>query len=102
MTKHLPLVLGFLLLTACAQSEEAQIKEQIAEANYCETADDCVDVGAKCPFDCYIFVNKSEAERIKSMVDGYQSTCEYSCIAMTGVECVAKKCQVMTDMPVAE
>lgn len=101
MTKHLPLFLGFLLLTACAPSDEAKIKQAIAEANYCETAADCVDVGAKCPFDCYIFVHKNEAERIKAMVDGYQSTCAYSCMAMTGVECIAKKCQVTTDMPAA-
>ena len=82
------------ILAGCAPSptSEEGIKQAIEEANYCETKDDCVMVGSKCPFDCYIYANKSEADRIRTMVDGFNSTCEYSCIASDGVECLAGKC----------
>lgn len=93
-----------LVLSACVNvdttrepTSEQGIKRAIVEANYCETASDCVDVGAKCPFDCYILVNKNEAPRIKKMVDGFPSQCEYSCIAIKGVECVENVCKVIPD-----
>lgn len=101
MNVRLVPIIGLLLLSACA-SEEARIKEQIAEANYCETAEDCVDTGSKCPFGCYIYVNDTEAGRIKTLVDGYDSTCQYACIAISGVECVQNKCQPIEQAPTSE
>lgn len=93
-------LLAVFLLTGC-MSAEAQIKQEIADANYCDVAADCVDAGGKCPFDCYIFVNKNEVERIKTMVEGYESKCMYSCLMMKGVECVDHKCTVIQDLPPA-
>lgn len=95
------LIVGILLLTACspATNSEAAIKEAIVAANYCDTPNDCVDVGGKCPFDCYIFVNMNEEERIKAMVEGYESDCTYSCLAITGVDCVEHTCKPMLDPP---
>ena len=96
-----PLLLAILvlpLLTACA-GEEARIRSAINDANYCETKDDCVFIGAKCPFDCYIYVNTAEADRIKEMVDGYASTCQYSCVQSFGVECRNKVCKAITEIP---
>ncbi len=102
-------VFGLVLLSACVNVDTAReptteqgIKRAIVEANYCETASDCVDVGAKCPFDCYILVNKDEAPRIKKMVDGFPSKCEYSCIAISGVECKENKCQVIPNPPASD
>lgn len=97
------LIAALLLLSACSSDAmtQEQIKQEIAAANYCETPDDCVDVGGKCPFDCYIFVNGSEADRIKTMVDGHGTTCTYSCLAINGVDCVNNKCQPVHDMPAA-
>lgn len=96
----LPIIAAALLLAACNSSlTEANIKEQIAAANYCDTPDDCVDVGGKCPFDCYIFVNEKEEGRIKSMVEGYASTCTYSCLAINDVDCVEHKCQPVLNAP---
>ena len=83
---------GLLLLTACTSTEE-QIKQELTEANYCETASDCVDIGSKCPFDCYILVNTAEADRMKIKVESFPSQCQYSCVAIQGVECVQNKCQ---------
>ncbi len=95
------IVLALLVLAGCSASpgSEAYIKQQIAEANYCETPADCIDVGGKCPFDCYIFVNSSEVDRMKEMVDGYESTCTYSCLAISGVDCVSNRCQPVQQMP---
>lgn len=87
-----------LLLAGCA-SEEARIKKEIAAANYCETKDDCVLVGSKCPFDCYIYANTAEADRIRAMVDAYETQCTYSCLASQGVDCVNNKCVTITENP---
>jgi hypothetical protein len=96
----LPITAVFLLAACTASSpSEAEIKDAIVEANYCETADDCVDVGGKCPFDCYIFVNEAEADRIGAMVEWYQSTCTYSCLAINGVDCINNTCQPQLDPP---
>jgi hypothetical protein len=100
MRPFLYLIAGFLILTACntALSEE-QIKEEIVKANYCQTTDDCVDVGGKCPFGCYIFVNKDEAATIRPLVENYPSQCEYSCIAISGVQCIDNACRPVHEAP---
>lgn len=97
-------IVSIILLSACASADtsrdpvsEEGIKAEIVKANYCETADDCVDVGAKCPFDCYILTNKAEALRIKKLVDAFPSQCEYSCIAIKGIECAENVCKVIPD-----
>jgi hypothetical protein len=91
-----------MALASCSASAEQTIKDEIVKANHCETVDDCVDAGGKCPFDCYIFVHKDEVSRIRSLVERYQSTCTYSCIAIDGVDCVGNKCVVRQPAPVAE
>lgn len=89
---------GLTLLVGC-QSGEQDVKDAIAEANYCETVTDCVDVGGKCPFDCYIFVNEKESGRIKTLVEGFDSQCTYSCMALKGVACDNHKCVPVLDTP---
>jgi hypothetical protein len=74
--------------------EENKIKSEIEKANYCETKSDCVDVGGKCPFGCYVFVNENEAERIGNLIENYESTCIYSCVALENYDCVENKCVV--------
>src|SRR3989338_10766379 len=94
MQKMFFVTLGILLLTGC--TAEMRIAAAIERANYCETATDCVLVGSKCPFDCYIYANVNEAERITELVNNYQSSCEYSCIQSFGVECLNNVCKAMT------
>lgn len=93
----LPILAG-LMLSGC-KNEAAALKEDLAAANRCETADDCELIGSKCPFDCYIYVHKDEADALRTRVDAFQSQCEYSCIAITGVECIEHKCTVKNEMP---
>lgn len=78
--------------------EKSYIKNKISEANYCQTESDCELVGSKCPFGCYIYANKKEADRIKGLVEGYESRCIYSCIQSQGVKCVENKCQSIIEI----
>ncbi|HLD63570.1 MAG TPA: hypothetical protein VI913_01605 [Candidatus Peribacteraceae bacterium] len=99
MQKTFFVTLGILLLTGC--TAEMRIAAAIERANYCETATDCVLVGSKCPFDCYIYANVDEAQRITELVNHYQSSCEYSCVQTFGVECVNSICKAITEQPPA-
>jgi hypothetical protein len=80
-----------LLVAACSPTE-SDIRDAIEDANHCSAVSDCVDVGTVCPFGCNILVNKSEAQRIRDMLDGYESTCAYDCAAPKGVACTGGRC----------
>ncbi len=90
-----------LLLSACASSEEA-IQKQIDDANFCDVREDCVLVGSKCPFGCYIYANTKDATRIEALVEGYESQCTYSCIQTFGVDCVDHRCEPLTQPPLRD
>lgn len=97
-------ILTALFLTACSASSalEQEIRAEIEQANYCQIPADCVDVGSVCPFDCHILVHSTQADRITGLLDDYQSTCAYSCVATTGVDCVHNECVVLTEQPAEE
>lgn len=98
LSAALPLSFAFLTLIGCT-SQETTVRQAIEEANYCETAEDCVLVGSKCPFGCYIYANAQEAERIRALVDGFESQCVYGCIQSSGVECRGNRCEAITEGP---
>lgn len=95
--KALPLLAFALLLAGC--TAEASLKAELDAANHCATVDDCVMIGTKCPFDCFIYVHKDSATELRAKVDAFQSTCEYSCIAVSGVECRDQKCVSIIEAP---
>lgn len=99
-TARFMLLASLVGFSACTSVEE-EIKKEIDKANYCESPRDCVDVGGKCPFDCAIVVNAREAERIRALVDGFESKCMYSCTPITGVKCERQKCSAVLAMPSA-
>jgi len=68
------------------------VNMKIKEANYCQTKEDCIEFQGQCPFGCYVYVNKSESERIKNLIDSYESRCIYSCIESPGYDCAENKC----------
>jgi hypothetical protein len=87
--------LGLVYFLFFYKSEEARIKEEIAEASYCFVDTDCQMVAlSSCPFGCYVHVNRNEAVRIGAMIEGYKSTCMYSCLEFKGVQCVNNTCQL--------
>lgn len=76
---------------------EYYIEMKIKEANYCQTKNDCIELQGQCPFGCYVYVNKSEGERIKNLIDSYESTCIYGCIESSGYDCLENKCVSLLD-----
>ncbi len=98
MNARIALLSLSVLCVACV-SQEQRIKNDIARANTCDTENDCVLVGSKCPFDCYIYANAQEADRIRTLVDGFDSRCVYSCVASEGVACRNHRCEAVTEVP---
>lgn len=97
--RRLALLLGCVVALAGCSPSEARIKREIEEASTCDAAEDCVLVGSTCPFGCYIYVHQAEAERIKALVDGYDSQCVYGCAQSLGVECRDHRCRAITEKP---
>ena len=92
MKNYLKIIaIASLLFLIVGCKSQNYIKSEIEKANYCNTKDDCVNAGGKCPFGCYNFVNKNEALRIKSLVDSYKSNCVYQCISCHA-DCQNNKC----------
>lgn len=101
-TLKLPLaVLTFPLLAAGCFPTENRVERFIDEANYCETADECVNLGSYCDFGCYVLVNEAEAEDVQRRIDNYYDThpdnCALDCIAADGFDCVGRTCVWIED-----
>lgn len=85
--------------------EVARIKGEIDKANFCEARSDCVNLGSKCPFACYIVVNKSEEATIRALVEGFAGKincglpcelgCQHHCASLLRVVCLEKKCKAI-------
>jgi len=90
------IVLLTIALIGCNSPDITQsqgfIQDEIDAANYCETKEDCVDAGGRCPFGCYNYVNKDKVEHIKELLDSYQGQCEYKCTMCLEVKCDQGKC----------
>ncbi len=69
------------------------VKDEMEEANYCETKDDCVETNTKCPIGCYNMVNTAELDRINELVRQFKQTCFQSCTDLDEHECVEGKCE---------
>ena len=97
-------ILGLLLavllpLIAGACVSETDVREEIEQANYCQEADDCVNLGSHCPFGCYVLVNEAEAVRIMGLIQDYYDQhgeqCMYDCMAISGIDCQAERCEAI-------
>lgn len=67
-----------LTAPACSPSK-ADIEQEIEAASACPGTDLCVDVGGICPFDCVVPVNQREAERIRKLMEDFDSSCVDAC-----------------------
>jgi hypothetical protein len=92
----------FLLLGACAPSEE-EIQEEfdaeVAGARACEQASDCVAVSPGCPLGCWVVVSTATQDRVKrkasELIEEYESggaACDYECTEAPAVACSAGAC----------
>ena len=87
------------LLASSRPIEQSYIEREIVKAGYCEVDSDCVVAASKCPFGCHITVNKNEAERIRGLVNSFDSTCAYSCVELKDVICENNKCRAVWESP---
>ena len=87
------LIFVVIIFFLSLKHEEANIKLAIEKANYCESDSDCIDAGGKCPFGCYIYVNKNEVEKISQLIKSYESECVYGCVSCPTAICEGKKCK---------
>ncbi len=87
------LIIIISIFLAFPKIKESYIKSVIEKANYCEVDSDCVDAGGKCPFGCYLYVNKKEVEKISRLIESYDSWCIYGCASNPTVVCENKKCK---------
>ena len=84
-----------LLISGCGiGTGEDTIRSEIEKATSCATNEDCVNLGSKCPLGCEILVNRTEAVRIKPMLDSYQEECEFNC-APCPFGCVRQRCETL-------
>lgn len=87
------LAIALVFLWRSPRIEELYIKNQISKANYCTVDSDCVDAGRKCPFGCWLYVNKNEVSGISGLVSSFDSTCIYSCLACPTAVCENNQCK---------
>ena len=91
------LLIFVVIISGCAKSE-SHIEKEIEKANYCETKEDCADTKTnKCPFGCNIYVNKNEVDRIRNLINSYDSNCEYECAYCPDVECKNNECEAVCE-----
>jgi len=94
---------GFIVFTICLliiisftafpKIKELKIKSAIEKANYCKIDSDCVDAGGKCPFGCYVYVNKNEVNNISKLLESFNSKCVYGCVSCPAATCENNKCK---------
>lgn len=72
-------------------SEQQFLFDQIQLANYCDTADDCIDAGNFCPISCQNFVNRNRVADIMSLMSRFDQTCLNEC-AVAQPKCSNNRC----------
>ena len=87
------IIITVSIFLAFPKIKESNIESVIEKANYCEVDSDCVDAGGKCPFGCYVYVNKNKVEQISQLIQSYDSKCIYGCVSNPTVICENKKCK---------
>jgi len=71
---------------------ESEIREEIEKARICLNDFECINLGSRCPFGCAVAVTRSEAERIRALLNEFESTCAYGCAQVTEVVCEKGLC----------
>ncbi len=71
---------------------EKQINTLIESSKFCMVDSDCVLLSSKCPFDCYISVNKNHSKLIQEKIESFDSNCVYGCIMCSSSKCIDNVC----------
>jgi hypothetical protein len=92
------LSLMLVVLAGCNRTiSQQEVEAAIETARYCDTENDCVRADSFCPFDCYVFVNEAEVNRINTLLNSFDSACTYSCTVLQGVDCINHKCTALAN-----
>ena len=87
------LLLFWLAFCAACGVTEADIHEEIRQANTCSTVSDCGDAGSYCPYGCNVLVNKGQVERIRQLLQANSNnTCLYDCALLKSIACENQVC----------
>jgi len=90
-----------LLTAGCAPTRE-EVQQAIDDANYCDSADECVELSGDCDFDCPMLVNRAEEARIREMLEEYQDarrdSCPFMCSPLDSIQCSGGECRGVTDL----
>lgn len=78
---------------------EDSVRAEFDDANYCETAEECVVIYPGCPLGCWAEINEAEVGRINDLVDDYHAQqsgteCLYDCPAHSEPICDNGRCVV--------
>jgi hypothetical protein len=85
-------LLGCLAPACDKPLTDAEIRTEIEKARNCAHDTDCINLGARCPFGCAITVARSEAERIRQILDEHEESCTATCATYTQVLCEKGLC----------
>ena len=89
------LAISLLALSLSCGPTQDEIRAEIRSANTCTTASDCSNVGTYCPYGCNILVNKSQAERIRQLLESnHENNCAFDCIPLQSIACENQICVV--------
>lgn len=96
MRARLVLALAAPLGLALACVTEARVEDRLDEANYCESADECVEVYPGCPLGCVRLVNEAEVGDVQALIDRYhrqhRDNCAYDCVGLGPPRCEGGRC----------
>ena len=89
-------IVAALLGLGLACVSEARVEEHLEEANYCESAEECVAVYPGCPLGCSAWVNEAEVEEAEALIERYHGQhperCAYDCIGEGPPRCESGQC----------
>ena len=75
---------------------ESDVEQRLADANHCETAEDCVEFSPGCPLGCIRLIHESEVAEMQELVDRYhrrhRDNCVYDCVALGPIRCEGGAC----------
>jgi hypothetical protein len=91
-----------LTAPACSPSN-AEIEQEIEAARACTGTDMCAHVVGTCSMACVVAVNAREAERIRGLLEDYDSDCVDQCPSSLGegvfIVCSDGQCSALTELP---
>ncbi len=86
----------------CGGKSEDELRREFEEfvqrSNDCSEDSECVLASAGCPLGCYTAVHRDHEaaveKKAKELIEEFEESCEYECVAPGPIECIEGKCSV--------